>query len=216
MILPGGEMIDQIPTVSRPGWARIEAEYDLIEADRVLGHPMLVNVLRLWMGLRRNGQPPSREDIDALILQPGVFPQIMLLEALSRCGRRDLRYRLVGVGLANNFGNDMTGRYVRDVFADETYASELISAAYLVIDRCQPIATSGRFVAEQPGDAPTMVYRLGLPLQKLPSGTPLLLVCQMCVTKGEIVERPLRQLNTYEPINVVAFVDRMAGGGQPK
>lgn len=201
-------MIDRIPTKTRPGWGRIDAEHDFADADRALGHPMLGDVLRLWAGLRRKGEPPSREDLDALILKPGVFPQILLLEAVERDGLRDLRYRLIGVGLAQNFGDDMTGRYVRDVFSDPAYAEELISTAYLVIDRRQPIATSGRFIHADPAEEPVLVYRLGLPLKKLPSGTPLLLVCQMCVHKGEIVERPARQFSLYESTAVVAFVDR--------
>lgn len=209
-------MIDQIPTTSRAGWGRIDAEHDFAEAARVLGHPLLGDVFRLWASLRRKGEPPSREDLDALILQPGVFPQVMLLEAVERNGRRDLRYRLIGVGLANNFGNDMTGRYLRDVFADPSYAEELISAAYLAIDRRQPIATSGRFIHVDPKEEPVMVYRLGLPLQKLPSGTPLLLVCQMCVHRGEIVERPARQFSVYESIAVVALADRSLGKDPPK
>ena len=209
-------MSDQIPTTSRPGWGQIDAEHDFAEVDRVLGHPMLADVFRLWAGLRRKGEPPSREDLDTLILQPGVFPQIMLLEAVERDGLRDLRYRLIGVGLTNNFGNDMTGRYVRDVFADQTYAGELIAAAYQVIDRRQPIGTSGKFIHSDPAEEPVMVYRLGLPLQKLPSGTPLLLVCQMCVHKGEIVERPAREFACYESTGVLAFTDSNPGKDPPK
>lgn len=216
MITVGGIMSGRIPTTSQPGWARIDAEHDFAEADRVLGHPMLADVLRLWAGLRRKGEPPSREDLDALILKPGVFSQVLLLEAVERHGLRDLRYRLIGVGLAHNFGDDMTGRYVRDVFSDPSYAEELISTAYLVIDRRQPLATSGKFIHADPAEEPVMVYRLGLPLQKLPSGTPLLLVCQMCVHKGEIVERPARQLSAYESTGVVAFTDRAFGKDPPR
>ncbi len=209
-------MSDRIPTTSQAGWGQIDAEHDFADADRVLGHPMLADVLRLWLGLRRKGEPPSREDLDTLILQPGVFPQIMLLEAVERAGLRDLRYRLIGVGLTNNFGNDMTGRYVRDVFADPAYAGELIAAAYQVIDRRQPVATSGKFIHSDPAVEPVMVYRLGLPLKKLPSGTPLLLVCQMCVHKGQIVERPAREFARYESIDVVALSDGCSGKESPK
>ena len=73
-------MIDKIPTTSRPGWARIEAEHDIAEADKVLGHPLLVDLLRLWSGLRRNGEPPAREDVDGLIYRPSILPNIFLLE----------------------------------------------------------------------------------------------------------------------------------------
>ena len=215
MISSGGVMSDRIPTTSEPGWGRIDAEHDFADADRVLGHPMLADVLRLWSGLRRKGEPPSREDLDTLILQPGVFPQILLLEAVERAGLRDLRYRLIGVGLTNNFGNDMTGRYVRDVFADPAYAAELVAVAYHVIERRQPLATSGKFLSSDPEMEPVMVYRLGLPLQKLPSGTPLLLVCQMCVHKGRIVERPAREFAHYESISVVALTDSSPGKESP-
>lgn len=205
-------MVDQIPTKSGRGWARVEAEHDVSEAEALLGHPMLVGVLRLWIGLCRNGEPPSREDIDSLILQPGVFPQILMLEGVEREGRRDLRYRVIGVGLAINFGNDMTGRFIRDVFADDAYADELVKASFLVIDRNQPIATSGRFVSEDPSEPALMTYRLALPMRKLPSGTPLLLVCQVTVLDGRIVERPASTIQRYEPISLVAFTDRRTRG----
>ncbi len=91
-------MIDRISTTTRPGWGQIDAVHGFSEADRVLGHPMLADVLRLWAGLSRKGEPPSREDLDALILKPGVFSQVLLLEAVERNGVRDLRYRLIGVG----------------------------------------------------------------------------------------------------------------------
>lgn len=209
-------MTDTIPTTSRPGWARIEAELDIADADRVLGHPLLVDLLKLWAKLCRNGQPPAREDVDDLIFKPGVFPNIFLLEGVERDAGRDLRYRVIGKGLALNFGADMTGRFVRDVFANSTYAEELIAAAYLVIDGRQPIATTGRYVPETPIDAPIEVYRLGLPLRPLASGTPTLLVCQMIVQKGQSIEVPARVNHTYEPGSVVAFVGKSSGRNQGK
>lgn len=206
-------MIDQIPTTSRRGWARIEAEHDIAEADKVLGHPTLVDLLKLWAGLCRNGEPPAREDVDALILKPGIYPQIMLLEGVERNGRRDLRYRLIGTGFAQNLRAEMVGRYVRDVFADATYADELVAAAFLVIDGRQPIASTGRYVPQAGGEA-LMVYRLGLPLKKLPSGTPLLLVYQISVCKGVITDAPAGQPHSYEPGSLVAFADRGTGRSQ--
>ncbi|MBM3548822.1 MAG: PAS domain-containing protein [Alphaproteobacteria bacterium] len=205
-----------IPTISRAGWSRIGAEHDVDDASAVLGHPMLADVLRLWRGLCSKGQLPLRENLDALILQPGIFPQIALLEGVERCGRRDLRYRLIGIGIANNLGADLTGRYVRDVFDNQTYAEELISVCWQVIDREQPIATVGQFLTADPGGSPTTVHRLGLPMRPLPSGTPLLLACQVCVVGGEIVERPVRHLTAYVPGNVIAFVDRGAGKASAK
>jgi hypothetical protein len=209
-------MIDQIPTRSRAGWGQIDAEHDTADADKVLGHPMLADLLRLWSGLCRNGEPPAREDLDDLILKPGIFPQIRLLEGVERHGRRDLRYRLIGIGQGSTLGDDVTGRYVRDVFADETYADELIASAFLAIDGRRPIATRGRYVSAGASGAPTMVYRLGLPLKKLPSGTPLLLVCQMWVCNGEIVGRPVREPQVYEHETTIAFTDRSPGRNSPK
>lgn len=209
-------MTDRIPTTSRRGWAHIEAEHDIAEADRVLGHPLLVNLLKLWAKLCRNGEPPARDDVDDLLFKPGAFPNIFLLEGVERSDGHDLRYRMVGKGLARNFGADMTGRYARDVFADPSYAEELIAAAYLVIDGRRPIATTGRYEPETPLDTPIVVYRLGLPLKPLASGTPLLLVCQMNLRNGELIEVAARRHHSYEPGSVVAFVDRSSGRSQAK
>lgn len=165
----------RIPIMSRPGWSRIDAERDVGEAGQVLGHPILADLARKWFGLCRKGLLPLREDIDALIYQSEIFPRIVLLEGVERGGRRDLRYRLFGTDLANSFGIDLTGRYLRDVFDDAAYAEEMISIGWQVIDLKQPIATSGQFLPADPAGAPTAVYRLGLPMRPLPSGTPLLL-----------------------------------------
>ncbi len=209
-------MTDQIPTRSRAGWGQIDAEHDTADADKVLGHPMLADLLRLWTGLCRKGELPSRDDLDSAIFRPGVFPQIILLEGVERGGRRDLRYRMMGNALAGNFGSDMTGRFIRDIFADPNYADELIALSYLVIDGRRPIATSGRFAPDDRAEEPAMVYRIGLPLKGLPSGTPLLLVCQMTVWNGQIIERPVRAPHSYESISVVAFTDRSPGRNSPK
>ena len=111
----------------------------------------------------------------------------------------------------------MTGRYVRDVFADQNYAGALVSIAYQVIERRQPLAISGKFIHSDPAAEPVMVYRLGLPLQKLPSGTPLLMVCPMCVHKGQIVERPAREFVRYESVGVIALTEKnIPGKESPK
>jgi len=212
----GGVMNAQIPTISRAGWSRIEAEHDIDAAAEVLGHPVLADVLRLWRGLCARGQLPLRENLDTLILQPEIFPQIALLEGVERCGRRDLRYRLVGIGIARNFGADMTGRYVRDVGDNVTYAEELISLGWQVINRKQPVATVGQFFPTQSAGEPIMVHRLGLPMRPLPSGTPLILASQVCSAGGEIVDRPVHHLNAYVPGNVIAFVDPAVGRGPAK
>lgn len=202
-------MTDRIPTASRVGWATIEAEHDFTEAEVVLGHPLLVGLLCRWQSLCQDGEPPRRDHdgIDALILKPDVFPQISMVEGVERNGLRDLRYRMIGTALAHDIGSDAIGRYARDILADPAYANELIAAAYLTIDRRQPVAAIGRFVSADPASAPVVDYRLDLPLKKLASGTPLLLVCQLCVQDGRIVPRPVREGTVYEPTTIVAFVD---------
>ncbi len=208
-------MTDKIPTTSRPGWARIEAEHDIAEAHKVLGHPLLLDLLKLWAQLCRNGEPPAREDVDDLIYRPSILPNIFLLEGVERSGGRDLRYSVIGKGLAASFGSDMTGRYARDIFADQAYAEELISVAFLVMDGRRPIATTGRYFQPSSSDAAIDVHRLGLPLKPLASGTPTLLVCQVSLMGGEIIEVAPHVPYSYEPGSVVAFVDRSSGRSQP-
>ncbi|MBM3535619.1 MAG: PAS domain-containing protein [Alphaproteobacteria bacterium] len=205
-----------ISIMSRAGWSQVDSERDVSEADQVLGNPILSGALRLWFGLCRKGQLPLREDLDTLILRPDIFPRIVLLEGVERGGRRDLRYRLFGTGLANNLGADLTGHYVRDVFDDATYAEEMISICWRAIDRKQPIAASGQYLPADPASAPTATCRLFLPLRPLPSGTPLLLLCPVYISSGEIVERAIRDLSAYVPGDTIAFTDRMAGRGQAK
>lgn len=201
---------------SRPGWALAGVEHDAAAAERVLGHPLLIDVFRQWQGLCRNGEPPAREDLDPLIFKPGVFPQLLLMEGVERNGVRDLRYRLVGVGLARDFGGDVTGRYVRDVFADPVHAEELVARSYLVIDRRQPVVSIRRSLLAERMESPMTTFCLGLPMKRLPSGTPILLTCQLSARAGVLFERPARKPIVCEPAAVFILVDRSPGGRAPQ
>ena len=61
-----------------------------------------------------------------------------------------------------------------------------------------------------------LVYSLSfsVPLKPLVSGTPTLLVCQVSLMGGEIIEVAPRVPYSYEPGSVVAFVDRNSGRSQ--
>src|SRR5262245_3539799 len=74
-----------------------------------LSDPSLVRFYDYWLSLCRNGQMPSRKDIDPVAVPRGFLPNIMLIDFLI--DQRRFRYRLVGSNVVTASGENRTGKY---------------------------------------------------------------------------------------------------------
>lgn len=76
-------------------------------------------LIALWQGKRADDGLPARGDFDWAELQP-FFGWICIAEVAP--ARDDLRYRLIGSGIVEMVGRDVTGRLVSEVMPAETLA----------------------------------------------------------------------------------------------
>ncbi|MDP6567103.1 MAG: PAS domain-containing protein [Alphaproteobacteria bacterium] len=76
---------------------------------------LLDAALAYWNASRSAGGLPSRDDIDPLDI-PDLLPWISLIDVVREGARMRFRSRLVGTGVCDRFGRDITG-----AFADELY-----------------------------------------------------------------------------------------------
>ena len=61
-----------------------------------------------WLLKHRDGQPPSRKDLDPLIEIPSLVANLVLLEPVDG----SYRYRLVGTEVVKRTGLEMTGKMI--------------------------------------------------------------------------------------------------------
>ena len=78
-----------------------------------LRSPLLIALQAYWDGKRIGKAMPSRRDLDPIEIPPVLLPHLKLLDVEPE-GRR-FRYRLVGTGVAADYGRDTTGRYIDEL-----------------------------------------------------------------------------------------------------
>lgn len=84
---------------------------DVLEDDRLL------LAATYWSLIRGDRAFPVRADMDPGAMPPGILPWICLIEVSQ--GR--YRYRLVGTGLREYIGRDVTGDYVDNLSGNQDY-----------------------------------------------------------------------------------------------
>ncbi|WP_300302655.1 PAS domain-containing protein [Ferrovibrio sp.] len=78
-----------------------------------LPDPLLQSLYGYWCS-RRHGRPvPERQDIDPLDMPRTLLPHLLLVELEGELPR--IRYRLIGTGIRERYGEDFTGRYLDEV-----------------------------------------------------------------------------------------------------
>jgi hypothetical protein len=127
----------------------------------VTDDPVLIELYEIWRRLHADGQPPSRADVDPLVLGPVVLPHIILTE-LAEHGAR-LRYRLVGTAIINFAGEDITGRYADELMSG-SYLDYIMGVNRECWERRKPVYCESRFRWDTGGTR--WARRLFLPLRE--------------------------------------------------
>ena len=81
--------------------------------------PMIASIHAYWQS-KRGGRPmPARRDIDMVEIDRSILPYLILHDVvrMSDDARPRYRYRLVGTGIVNAIGADVTNRYLDDVLS---------------------------------------------------------------------------------------------------
>lgn len=124
-----------------------------------LRHP-LKHLHSLWSSkVSENGTLPARSDFDPAEMLATVLPYISLFDVIRSETKLRFRIRLIGTGIVEEIGRDMTGRFLDEVQKTSQIAAR---AEWMVMNR-QPI-----YVENQPLNWTSRDYKnysaLGLPL----------------------------------------------------
>lgn len=125
----------------------------------VRGDPVLGPALAYWERKRGTRIAPSRRDLDATEIPPSVLPFLQITERLPASGR--IRFRLVGTGIVEAYGADLTGKYVDEIYAGERL--RYIVANYdAVCSNQRPVVVVNRYRSSRP--VALVCHRLVMPL----------------------------------------------------
>ena len=106
------------------------------------GHPNNKALLSYWNKHRRNGGALARSDFDPLHI-PKLLPGVFTAEPFGD----DFRFRLVGSRIEERLRQKLTGKTLRDIYADDL-AQETAELYRGVATSCKPLVMRGRYVDE--------------------------------------------------------------------
>lgn len=138
---------------------------DVLDDDRLL------LAATYWSLIRGDRDFPRRADLDPGAMPPGILPWICLIEVSE--GR--YRYRLVGTGLREYVGRDVTGDFVENLSENQEYNDYLRTLL-------EEIRTKGGCVysqvATQVGAETRKTNRLVAPMSKDGDAIDMFFCCQ--------------------------------------
>jgi len=122
---------------------------------------------------------PSRRDLDPTDI-PSLLPHLMLVDVAD--SGRQLRYRLVGTAVEQNFGIPMTGKSIGEVMRGR-YLDFITSLYQQVIEHCIPIYSENTF-SDPDSRAflqgwPLRTARVMMPLATRPAQVDMILIAQV-------------------------------------
>ena len=111
----------------------------------------IARLLAIWRAARpksEQGAPdrlPSRDAIDPVQLGPEILPYMVLVDVTD--GATRFRFRLVGSGLIEHAGLDLTGSYIDDLNPNKEYAEYINSLYRMARDTRLPNYSETRYRA---------------------------------------------------------------------
>ena len=125
----------------------------------VCGDPVLGPALAYWERKRGTRHAPARRDIDATELPPSLLPYLQITELAATSGR--IRFRLVGTGIVEAYGADLTGKYMDEVYSAERLRH--VEANYrAACESMRPVLVVNRYHSSRP--VSLVCHRLVMPL----------------------------------------------------
>jgi len=124
-----------------------EAEWLVVDPERRLKAPALVELLHLWQVACGDRQMPARSDFSPAMLREHLG-WIVLVEVEPTPQR--FRYRLVGAELTDRIGRDSSGQYLDELYGDDVYGTA-VSGYRAAIAARQPVRAHGRFLQAEKG-----------------------------------------------------------------
>lgn len=102
---------------------------------------------------------PTRRDIDATEIAPSLLPFLQITERVEATGR--IRYRLIGTGIVDAYGADLTGKYMDEIYSGQRM--RYVEANYrAVCESRRPVLVVNRYHSSRP--VSLVCHRLLMPL----------------------------------------------------
>jgi len=121
--------------------------------------PILGPALAYWERKSGSRLMPARRDIDATEISPSLLPYLQITERIESTGR--IRYRLVGTGIVDAYGADLTGKYIDEIYSGQRL--NYVEANYRAVrDSKSPVLVVNRYHSSRP--VSLVCHRLVMPL----------------------------------------------------
>ena len=121
--------------------------------------PILGLALAYWERKSGPSVMPARRDIDATEIPPSLLPYLQITERIEGTGR--IRYRLVGTGIVEAYGADLTGKYMDEIYTGPRL--RYVEANYrAACDNKSPVLVVNRYHSSRP--VSLVCHRLVMPL----------------------------------------------------
>lgn len=121
--------------------------------------PFLSAALVYWERKCGSRLLPNRRDIDATEIAPSLLPFLQLTERVAATGR--IRYRLIGTGIVDAYGADLTGKYMDEIYSGQRM--HYVEANYrTACESRRPVLVVNRYHSTRP--VSLVCHRLLMPL----------------------------------------------------
>jgi len=138
---------------------------DVLDDDRLL------LAATYWSLIRGDRAYPLRSDLDPGAMPPGILPWICLIEI----SENRYRYRLVGTGLREYVGRDVTGDFVENLSSNQEYNDYLRGILEEIRDTGDCVYSQ---VGTQAGNETRKTNRLVAPMSKNGDAIDMFFCCQ--------------------------------------
>jgi len=136
-------------------------------------NPILQDLWSYWAARRGTRRMPCRADIDPMAI-PHLLPHLLLIEMMEDSR---FRVRLAGTAIVESYGEELTGRFVDELF---TPARRAVALRHYVLafDSARPIAACNRYTNVRGTEL--AASRVILPLSEDGESVNMLLIGQTC------------------------------------
>ncbi len=143
--------------------------------------PILFDLWAYWHAKRDGRKMPRRKDIDPTEIPP-LLPHILLIETDEQ---KRFRYRLVGTAIVETYGQELTGRFVDELFTPPRRAVA-VRHYTVAFESMRPFAVRNRYTNVRGTEL--LATRVILPLSEDGVAVNMLLMGQTCTYAAPVVQ----------------------------
>lgn len=131
---------------------------------------------------------PQRSELDLVVLRKQL-PQISLIEVVHNSDSLDFKHRLAGTGLYHAYGQEITGKALKEIYPQNQYL-EWNSALTLIVKSARP--NVGIHSLAWRGTENLFLFWLRLPLSNQGQGVDMILGHDIIMGQKEVMSSGIR------------------------